>query len=238
MMGLQKKHPAEVSTWEDVVIAWEWNPTENPNPYHVPEEYKLSDSLSILFINPCLATSIHEIWHQLVEEEHHWVNEGSLAVYGSPLSFILMGLSFADMQYVPKCEVLICVSDYDPRLSLQTDSAKKDSTPAQLASIYEQQTALLRWLRGFCESQTMFMPGLLADLNFFFLFLFLFFFQNEQFIVQCLWGSLWAVYNTNLLTYTTNAYMVTEGEIYIVTLAMEVGYSLTHVTPNSTRRGG
>ena len=64
------------------------------------------------------------------------------------------------------CEVLIHVSDHDPRLSLWTDSAKKDSTSAQLASIHKQQTALLRWLQCFCKSQMMFMPGLLDHLNF------------------------------------------------------------------------
>jgi hypothetical protein len=49
-----------------------------------------------------LALSPNEIRRQLAEEEHRRVEEGSLIVDGSPLSFILMGLSIADTQCVPK----------------------------------------------------------------------------------------------------------------------------------------
>jgi len=109
---------------------------------------------------------VHKICHCLAKKEYGRVEQDNLTMEESSLVFIIMGPAIEDTQYVMSSlfrsiGVLMLVV----RLSIRTDTSKKDPTATQCRSLQERRTALLKHLWCFRQLQTTFMSGLCAYLD-------------------------------------------------------------------------
>ncbi|RDB24457.1 hypothetical protein Hypma_008439 [Hypsizygus marmoreus] len=115
---------------------------------HMVKAWEVDHSMANPYMLPEESVTVNDIRKELAEEEHRIAEQGG-TVGGdtSPSGFIISGLGIEDTQ-----------------LLLQTDAQRRNQTAAQMASIQERRTHLLRRIQRFQSVQTTYMPGLPAYL--------------------------------------------------------------------------